>query len=59
MVAFSLIAHRRLAVNHIDDYLESVPLYADFNRRYLQLDWTATWNAAVRCAGFDGFQLAT
>lgn len=38
MFVFSLMDHRRLAVDRLDDYLESVPLYPDFNREYLQLD---------------------
>ena len=29
MFVFSLMDHRRLAADPIDDYLESVPLYAD------------------------------
>lgn len=41
MFVFSLMDHRRLAVDQIDNYLDSVPLYADFNRHYLQLDRTA------------------
>jgi glyoxylase-like metal-dependent hydrolase (beta-lactamase superfamily II) len=41
MFVFSLMDHRRLAVNGIGDYLDSVPLYADVNRRFLQLDRTA------------------
>lgn len=41
MFVFSLMDRRRLAVDELDDYLESVPLYADFNRQYLQLDRTA------------------
>lgn len=41
MFVFSLMDRRRLAANELDDYLESVPLYADFNRQYLQLDRTA------------------
>ena len=41
MFVFSLMDHRRLAVDELDGYLESVPLYADFNRRYLQLDRNA------------------
>jgi glyoxylase-like metal-dependent hydrolase (beta-lactamase superfamily II) len=38
MFVFSLMDRRRLAVDELDDYLESVPLYADFNRRFLGLD---------------------
>jgi glyoxylase-like metal-dependent hydrolase (beta-lactamase superfamily II) len=38
MFVFSLMDHRRLAADRIDHYLESVPLYADFNRQYLRLD---------------------
>ena len=41
MFVFSLMDHRRLAVDQIDNYLDSVRLYADFNRHYLQLDRTA------------------
>ena len=41
MFVFSLMDHRRLAMDQIDHYLDSVPLYADFNRQYLQLDQTA------------------
>jgi glyoxylase-like metal-dependent hydrolase (beta-lactamase superfamily II) len=38
MFVFSLMDHRRLAVDRLDAYIDSVPLYADFNREYLQLD---------------------
>jgi hypothetical protein len=41
MFVFSLMDHRRLAADRIDHYLDSVPLYADFNRQYLQLDRAA------------------
>ncbi len=40
MFVFSLMDRRRLGVDELDAYLESVPLYADFNRLYLQLDRT-------------------
>jgi hypothetical protein len=35
---FSLIDRRRMAVGELDAYLASVPLYAQFNQQYLQLD---------------------
>lgn len=38
MFVFSLMDRRRLAVDELGGYLESVPLYTDFNRRYLRLD---------------------
>jgi hypothetical protein len=38
MFVFSLMDHRRLAVDRLHAYIDSVPLYADFNRQYLQLD---------------------
>lgn len=38
MLVFSLLDHRRLPLAGMPDYLASVPLYADFNARYLQLD---------------------
>ena len=38
MFVFSLMDRRRLAVHELNGYLESVPLYTDFNRRYLRLD---------------------
>jgi glyoxylase-like metal-dependent hydrolase (beta-lactamase superfamily II) len=38
MFVFSLMDRRRLAVDELNGYLESVPLYTDFNRRYLRLD---------------------
>jgi glyoxylase-like metal-dependent hydrolase (beta-lactamase superfamily II) len=38
MFVFSLMDRRRLAVDELEGYLESVPLYTDFNRRYLRLD---------------------
>ncbi len=38
MFVFSLMDRRRLAVSELDTYLDSVPRYADFNRRYLKLD---------------------
>jgi len=38
MFVFSLIDHRRMAAAGLDAYLASVPLYAEFNRQYLQLD---------------------
>ncbi len=41
MFVFSLMDRRCLAVEDLDDYLNSVPLYADFNRQYLNLDRTA------------------
>lgn len=41
MFVFSLMDRRRLAVDELDHYLESVPLYADFNRQYLQMDRSA------------------
>lgn len=41
MFVFSLMDRRRLGVDGLGGYLESVPLYADFNRLYLQLDRTA------------------
>ena len=41
MFVFSLMDRRRLGVDELGGYLESVPLYADFNRLYLQLDRTA------------------
>jgi len=41
MFMFSLIDRRRLAVGELDAYLASVPLYADFNQQYLQLDTVA------------------
>ena len=41
LFVFSLMDRRCLAVKELDDYLESVPLYADFNRLYLNLDRTA------------------
>ena len=41
MFVFSLMDRRRLGVDELDDYLGSVPLYADFNRQYLHLDRTA------------------
>ena len=37
MFVFSLMDRRRLAVSELDAYLESVPLYGDFNRRFLNL----------------------
>lgn len=37
MLVFSLLDRRRLPLAGIPDYLASVPLYADFNSRYLQL----------------------
>jgi glyoxylase-like metal-dependent hydrolase (beta-lactamase superfamily II) len=40
MFVFSLMDRRRLGVDELGGYLESVPLYADFNRLYLQLDRT-------------------
>lgn len=40
MFVFSLMDRRRLGVDELGAYLESVPLYADFNRLYLQLDRT-------------------
>lgn len=41
MFVFSLMDRRRLPVDELADYLNSVPLYADFNRQYLNLDRTA------------------
>jgi glyoxylase-like metal-dependent hydrolase (beta-lactamase superfamily II) len=41
MFVFSLMDRRHLSVDELGGYLESVPLYADFNRLYLQLDRTA------------------
>ena len=38
MFVFSLMDRRRIAVAGLDTYLASVPLYADFNQQYLQLD---------------------
>src|SRR5258706_11641850 len=38
MFVFSLMDRRRLAVDRLDDLPDSVPLYADFNRQFLQLD---------------------
>jgi hypothetical protein len=38
MFVFPLMDRRRLPVEELDDYLDSVPLYADFNRQYLTLD---------------------
>jgi len=38
MFVFSLMDRRRLALDQIDGYLASVPLYADFNQRYFRLD---------------------
>jgi glyoxylase-like metal-dependent hydrolase (beta-lactamase superfamily II) len=62
MFVFALMDRRRLAVAELDGYLEAVPLYADFNRRYLQLDRTAfaelivgdleRSGALVRCDGY-------
>jgi len=40
MFVFSLMDRRRLGVDELGDYLESVPLYADFNRQYLHVDRT-------------------
>ena len=47
MFVFSLMDRRRLAVYELDDYLDSVPLYADFNRQYLNLDRTALTDLIV------------
>jgi len=47
MFVFSLMDHCRLAADRIDLYLESVPLYADFNRQYLQLDGAGLANLIV------------
>ena len=41
MFVFSLMDRRRMAVEDLAGYLESVPLYADFNRQYLHLDQAA------------------
>jgi glyoxylase-like metal-dependent hydrolase (beta-lactamase superfamily II) len=41
MFVFALMDRRGLPVAELDGYLEAVPLYADFNRQYLQLDRTA------------------
>jgi glyoxylase-like metal-dependent hydrolase (beta-lactamase superfamily II) len=41
MFVFSLMDRRRLAVDKLDEYLASVPLYVDFNRQYLHLDRSA------------------
>jgi hypothetical protein len=41
MFVFSLMDRRHLSVDELGGYLESVPLYADFNRLYLQLDRAA------------------
>jgi hypothetical protein len=38
MFVFSLMDRRRLAVDRLDAYIDSVPLYAHFNREYLRLD---------------------
>jgi glyoxylase-like metal-dependent hydrolase (beta-lactamase superfamily II) len=38
MFIFSLMDRRRLPESEVDAYLESVPLYGDFNRKYLMLD---------------------
>jgi glyoxylase-like metal-dependent hydrolase (beta-lactamase superfamily II) len=38
MFVFSLMDRGRLAEDELDSYLATIPLYADFNRRYLQLD---------------------
>lgn len=37
MLVFSLLDRRRLPLAGLPDYLAAVPLYADFNARYLQL----------------------
>ena len=47
MFVFSLMDRRRLAVDELDNYLESVPLYADFNRQYLRLDRAALAELSV------------
>jgi len=66
MFVFSLMDRRRLAVDELDGYLESVPLYADFNRQYLQLDRTALADLIVgdlersgAVHRLDGFLIAT
>ncbi len=41
MFVFSLMDRRRLPVDGLLAYLDSVPLYADFNRRYFNLERTA------------------
>ncbi len=38
MFVFSLLDRRRLPLSQIPDYLATVPLYADFNARYFQLN---------------------
>ena len=47
MFVFARMDRRRLAVNELDTYLDSVPLYADFNRQYLKLDRAALANLIV------------
>jgi hypothetical protein len=41
MFVFSLMDRRRLAVNELDTYFDSVPRYADFEWQYLKLDRAA------------------
>jgi hypothetical protein len=38
MFVFSLLDRRRLPLGRIPEYLATVPLYADFNARYFQLN---------------------
>ena len=47
MFVFSLMDHRRLPVDGLGGYLNSVPLYEDFNRQYLNLDQTGLANFIV------------
>ncbi len=65
MFVFARMDRRRLAVNELDTYLDSVPLNADFNWQYLKLDRAALTdliggeleqNGAVR--RLDGFLIA-
>jgi glyoxylase-like metal-dependent hydrolase (beta-lactamase superfamily II) len=41
MFVFSLLDRQRLPLDRIPEYLATVPLYADFNARYFQLNATA------------------